>query len=334
MPLIAYNVYLNTSDVRIAKKIAAAVRFGGGGYRYVKALGFEIRERGIVQVSMNLVNYKGTPIFRVFETIKREAARYGVNVVSSEIVGLTPADAMLDVSDFYLQLENFNQAQVLENRLLDLEKGADKSLHDLLNEFASSSPAPGGGSASALAGSLAAALSAMVCNLTIGKVKYETNREALTRVLERSGQLRNELEELIIADSESFDAVMQAMKLPKSSPAEIETRDKKLGEAYRKATAIPLSVMEKSLEVLELSAVCAEKGNVNSVSDAGVSSLLAKAALEGAYLNVMINLPSLTDKTYAAEVESKTRQLTVKSEQLHRAVLEKVKEQLGCPKNT
>ncbi|MEM3555537.1 MAG: glutamate formimidoyltransferase [Candidatus Micrarchaeia archaeon] len=116
-PLIAFNVNLGTSNIEIAKKIAKAVRFSSGGFKNVKAKGFDIKNRGIVQVSMNLTNYKETPIFRVFEMVKREAERYGVPVIGSEIVGLVPLDALVDVSDFYLQLENFKKTQILETRL-------------------------------------------------------------------------------------------------------------------------------------------------------------------------------------------------------------------------
>jgi glutamate formiminotransferase len=116
-PLIAYNVNLGTSDVEIANKIARAVRHQSGGLRYVKALGFELKDCGLVQVSMNMVNYEGTPLFRAFEMIKREAERYGVPVVGSEIVGLVPQRALNAVADFYLQLEKFSEDQILEHRL-------------------------------------------------------------------------------------------------------------------------------------------------------------------------------------------------------------------------
>lgn len=119
--LVAFNVNLGTSDIEIAKKIAKAVRHSSGGYRYVKAMGFEIKERGIVQVSMNLTNYQKTPIFRVFETIKNEAERYGVPVIGSEIIGLVPLEALIMVADHYLRLENFSIDQVLEKRLLEVE---------------------------------------------------------------------------------------------------------------------------------------------------------------------------------------------------------------------
>ena len=334
MPLVAYNVYLGTKDVGIAKKIANAIRFASGGFRHVKALGFEIKERGLVQVSMNLVNYRGTPIFRVFETIKREAARYGVPVISSEVVGLAPADAIIDAADFYLQFENFRKEQVLENKLLDLERGAEKSVHDFLNEVASSAPTPGGGSVSALAGSLSTALSAMVCNLTIGKVKYEAFKEELSGVLEKANLLKPELEELIILDSKSFEAVMQAMRLPKGTPEETERRGKLLDEAYRKATSIPLQVMEKSLQALELAKVTAEKGNVNSISDAGVASLLGRAAVEGAFLNVMINLPSLQDQEFKKRVQNQAEEIRAKALTIADSIQNLVSEKLGCPKST
>jgi glutamate formiminotransferase len=115
--LIAYNINLATSDLSVAKKIAKVIRFSGGGLRYVKALGFEIKDRGIVQVSINMVNFEGTPLFRVFEMVKSEANRYGVAVIGSEIVGLVPVAALVDCADFYLKLEDFKSDQVLENRL-------------------------------------------------------------------------------------------------------------------------------------------------------------------------------------------------------------------------
>ncbi|RLF30269.1 MAG: glutamate formimidoyltransferase [Thermoplasmata archaeon] len=124
--LIAFNVNLGTDNIDIARKIAKAVRFSSGGYRYVKAMGFEIKERGIVQVSMNLVNYRGTPVFRVFETIKNEAERYGIPVIGSEIIGLIPLEAIVQVADHYLRLEKFDVDQVLEKKILDTISESEK----------------------------------------------------------------------------------------------------------------------------------------------------------------------------------------------------------------
>ena len=117
MPLIAYNINLATDRLEIAKNIAAAIRHSSGGFRFVKAMGVALKDRGIVQVSMNLTDYRQTPIFRVFEAVKREAARYGVAVLESEIVGLVPAAALVGAAEFYLQLDRFNADQVLENKL-------------------------------------------------------------------------------------------------------------------------------------------------------------------------------------------------------------------------
>jgi glutamate formiminotransferase / 5-formyltetrahydrofolate cyclo-ligase len=117
LPLIAYNINLNTDRLEVAKKIAAAIRHSSGGYRFVKAMGIKLDDRGIVQVSMNLTNFEKTPMFRVFETVKREAARYGVEILESEIVGLVPSAALLSAAQFYLQIEGFKADQVLENRL-------------------------------------------------------------------------------------------------------------------------------------------------------------------------------------------------------------------------
>ena len=118
--LIAYNVNLATSDIEIANKIARAVRHINGGFRYVKAMGVELKERGIVQVSMNLTNFKKTPIFRVFEVIKRESARYGVNIIGSELIGLIPQKALVDVADFYLQMENLEPSKIIENKIMEV----------------------------------------------------------------------------------------------------------------------------------------------------------------------------------------------------------------------
>lgn len=304
-PLIAYNVYLGTKDLNIAKKIAAAIRYSSGGFRYVKALGFEIKERGMVQVSINLVNYLGTPMFRVFEAIKGEAARYGVPVISSEIVGLTPMDALVDVSEYYLKLENFKKEQVLEKRLLDWEEGTQQSLSDFINEVASNSPAPGGGSVAALVGSLGAALSSMVCQLTIGKKKYAQYETELKEILESSEQIRKELEDLIAKDQISFNQVMSAYKLPKHTEAEQKRQKEVFQEALQQASLIPLQVMEKTAEVLEISQILAVKGNQNAISDVATAVQIAGAASESAWYNVKINLKSIEDQNFVADTRQR-----------------------------
>jgi glutamate formiminotransferase/formiminotetrahydrofolate cyclodeaminase len=320
MPLIAFNVYLGTKDVRIAKRIAKAIRFGNGGLRYVKALGFDIKERGIVQISMNLVNYLGTPVFRVFEMIKSEAEHYGVPIVSSEIVGLTPLNAMVDVADFYLRMENFKKGQILETKLMTVAQEQKVGLMDFLEEVASKKPVPGGGSVAATSGALAGALLAMVCNLTIGKRKYQEVEEELKGVLAQVEKTREELKDLVIKDSESYQSVMDARKLTQHTDIEEQRRKGAIQEATKQAASVPLRIMEKSLEILNLSKTVAEKGNVNAVSDAGVAALMAHAAIMGAGYNVKINLGSIEDEKFVKETKKTLEEIENKAESLNQEV--------------
>jgi glutamate formiminotransferase/formiminotetrahydrofolate cyclodeaminase len=330
LPLVAYNVYLDTPHVAIAKKIAKAIRSRSGGFMFCKALGFEIKERQQAQVSMNLVNYKKTPIFRVFEAIKSEANRYGVNVMSSEVVGLVPNDALVQVSDFYLKLENFTKDQILEEKLQKSMEAqtTSRGLLDFVESVASSSPAPGGGSVSACAGTLAAALSAMVCRLTLGKKKYKDVQDDISKTMKSADQLKEKLYALIEEDAAAFDAVMAARKSPKITDKEKEARLEAIQKATIVAAEVPLNVMKTSLEVLDVAQVAADKGNVNSVSDAGCAALNARAAVLGAYLNVKINLPGIKDESVRQRLEDeaeKTRELAEsKAQSIYELVLSKV----------
>src|SRR5215475_3048739 len=175
--LIAYNVNLNTPDISIANKIAKAIRFSSGGLRYVKSMGVDLKARNLAQVSINLTDFEQTPMHRVYEMVKREAARYGVMPVGSEIVGLVPKKAIEMAADFFLQVENFSPEQIFENKLEGALMGApaelsskDGKLGSLARPFidavAAPSATPGGGSVSALAGALAAALGQMVAELS------------------------------------------------------------------------------------------------------------------------------------------------------------------------
>jgi glutamate formiminotransferase/formiminotetrahydrofolate cyclodeaminase len=304
-PLVAFNVYLDTNKKWIADNIADAVRSLRGGYRFVKALGFDIKERDQVQISMNLVNYPQTPIFRVFETIKNEAARYGVNVTSSEVVGLVPNDALVACSDYYLRLENFTKAQILEEKLREAGGQAAQG-ESFADEVASSSPAPGGGSVAAMAGSLGAALAAMVCRLTVSKKQYASVKDELSGVRDQADLLMAELTKLIDEDKEAFNAVMAAFKLG----------DEETQAATKHAAEIPLTVMKKSLDTLKLALVVAEKGNVNSVSDAGVAGLMAHAAIEGAGYNVAINLTSIKDKEFTERLRVESSSIRTEGDEL------------------
>ncbi|MCD6249044.1 MAG: glutamate formimidoyltransferase [candidate division Zixibacteria bacterium] len=314
--LVAYNVYLDTYNLEVAQKIADAIRSIKGGYRFVKAMGLEIEERKQVQISMNLINYTKTPIFRVFETIKSEAARYGVNVISSEVVGMIPNDALVDVSDFYLRLEGFSKDQILEEKLASMASSSGGGGESFYDAVASSSPAPGGGSVASSAGVLSAALAAMVGRLTLGKKKYAGVKDEMTQVRDQADILRNDLTKLIVTDEEAFNTVMEAFKLPKGSDEQVSARDKAVEEANKEAALVPLEVMKKSLEVLRLARIVAEKGNENSITDSGVAGLMGRAAVEGARYNVRINLTSISDADFVKKLTTESDAISGDAEAL------------------
>ena len=183
--LIAYNINLNTADVEIAKRIAKAIRFSSGGFRYVKSMGVPLASRNLAQVSMNLTDFEQTPMHRVFEAVRAEAARYGASIVGSEIVGLIPKRALEMTAEWYLQVENFHPSLVLENRLA--EAATVDGLNEFLDELAAPTATPGGGSAAAAAAAMAAALGAMVSGLA--KLARRCFRSR-SQVLRRSGEAR------------------------------------------------------------------------------------------------------------------------------------------------
>ncbi|HYR69736.1 MAG TPA: glutamate formimidoyltransferase, partial [Candidatus Dormibacteraeota bacterium] len=329
LPLLAFNVNLGTRDVEVAKKIAKAVRFQSGGLRYVKALGFELSERGIVQVSMNLVNTWGTPVHRVFALIREEAERYGVPIVGSEVVGLVSQDALIDVAEHALRLENFSRDQILENRLARHLGAAEQALPEFLDDVASSAPTPGGGSVSALAGALAGALGSMVARLTIGKKRYAEHEEAMRAAESALESLRRELFDLVAEDARAYEAFRAAAKMSQRTPEEIATREAAMRDAARSAAGTPLRTAERCARVLEQLLPVATHGNENAVSDAGVAAWLARAGAEGAVWNVRINLPELPESE-RAEFEERARRAAARAEQLHAACVDQARRRLDA----
>jgi len=322
--LIAFNVNLGTDDVGVAKAIARAVRGKTGGLAYVRALGFPLKERGIAQVSMNLVNYKRSPIYRTFELVKMEAERYGVPVVESEIVGLVPMDALLDVAEFYLRLRRFRRDQVLEKRLWNLLKQGAGG--DFVKELASATPSPGGGSASAEAGAMAAALVAMVAGLTSRRRKYADVKDLMLSLRQEAMGLVDEFLELRRRDAQAFEALLAARRMRRWSRDEVESRERALIEASRKASEVPLRVMELSARVLEMASVLAEKGLKSAISDVGTAIELARSAAMGAFLNVAINcsgVPELED------LLEKGRELKEAVQRLYEGSIARVEEGMG-----
>src|SRR5579872_2091540 len=307
--LIAYNVFLNTPDADIAKKVAKAVRYSSGGLRFVKGAGFLVR--GLAQVSMNLTDFEQTPIHRVFEFVKREAARYGVAPVSSEIVGLVPKAALEQAAEWFLQVEHFDSSLILENRLSSvmggkmMVGGLRAGVEPFVEQLAAPTATPGGGSAAAASAAMAAGLATMVASMSRGKKAYVKYEGELSEAISRLSQLREELKAAIDADAESYNAVMAAYKKAKESA----DADGIVDSALKQATSVPLSVAERAREVLTLVLRLEPITNPNMKSDLITAAALARAAIEGALANVEINLESLKDSDFAANVRKKTSAL-------------------------
>jgi len=297
--LVAYNVYLDTDDVSVAKKIGKAVRHSSGGLRYVKGLGMLVD--GQAQVSMNLTNFKGTPIQRVVEMIRSEAARYGTTTTHSELIGMIPQQALIDAAVWYLQLDMFSEDQILENKMA-AEMESAESGDSFLEDLASENPTPGGGSAAAYSAAMAAGLVAMVARVTIGKKKYADVEAEMQVVVEKAEALRTFFTEAVVQDAEAFNGVMAAYRLAKDTAEEKDIRSRAIQHATLHAAEVPLGVVEKVIELLPLIRTVAEKGNANAITDAGSAGALAQAALTGAGMNVRINLSGLKDLNAAAEI--------------------------------
>ncbi len=319
-PLIAFNVYLNTADVEIAKKIAKAIRFSSGGFKNVKALGLLVEGRA--QVSMNLTDFHETPVARAVEMIRREAARYGVGIRQSELIGLMPQEALTDAAMWYLQLDGFDKAQILESRLHDdaTASRAPEPGPSFLNELASPTPAPGGGSAAAYAAAMGAGLVSMVAGLTMGKKKYADVEAAMQAIRVMAEKLRADMTQAVDDDATAFEAVMGALKLPKDTKEEQQARMAAIHNATMNAAHVPLQVAEGSIKIMELAAKCAQAGNLNAISDAASAAALARAALTAAGYNVRVNLNSLEDKSVGKKMLKDLRALEKNADKIEKEI--------------
>jgi len=312
--LIAYNVFLNTPDVEIAKKIAKAVRFSSGGLRFVKGAGFLVR--GMAQVSMNLTDFEQTPVHRVFELVKRESARYGVVPVSSEIVGLIPKLALEQAAEWFLQVENFDSTLILENRLASILGGQSAvgglraGVERFIEQLAAPTATPGGGSAAAASGAMAAGLAGMVATMSRTKKAHLQYEPQLSQAVTRLAVLREDLKAAIDADAASYNAVMKAYKAAKEAPDDGTL----INAALREAAAVPLSVAERAAEVARIAAGMAGMTSPMMKSDLTAAIALAGAAIKGALANVQINLDSMEacsgeDEAFANQMRTRAADL-------------------------
>jgi glutamate formiminotransferase/formiminotetrahydrofolate cyclodeaminase len=360
--LIAYNVNLNTRDKRLAHEVALNIREAGrlrrdeggnvvmnsdgtqarvpGRLKATRAIGWYIEQYRQAQVSINLLDFRTTPLHVVFETVKDEAERLGLRVTGSELVGMTPLQPLVEAGRFYLRMQR-KAPGVPESELIDIavrSLGLDQRapfdaqrkiveyavrppaplmslpVGRFVDEVSSNAPVPGGGSAAALAGSLGAALAAMVANLTVGRSGHDG--EELSAMSERAQATKQALAELVDEDARAFNRVMDSMRLPRATEAEKRARDHAVQDAYRRAAEVPLETARLSLAALELARMAALKGRHDAASDAGSAALLARAAVEAAALNVAINLPALEDDAFVHACRAEIDRLRASSRRI------------------
>ena len=304
-----------------------------GTLKCVKAIGWFIEEYGVAQVSINLTNLAVTPVHVAFDEVCRAAHERGLRVTGSELVGLVPLQSLLDAGRYFLRKQQRSvgvsekelikiavrslglndlapfkpEERVIEYLLRDNSQGklVRMDLRSFADETASESPAPGGGSISAYAGALGASLGTMVANLSSHKAGWDARWEEFSNWAEQGQKIKDELLALVDADTAAFNEIMAALGLPKGSDAEKAARTAAIQAATKKATEVPFRVMQLCADALPLCLAMAEKGNPNSVSDAGVGALCARAGVQGAYLNVRINAKGLTDRNFARQIVRK-----------------------------
>ncbi|MCK4901941.1 MAG: glutamate formimidoyltransferase [Thermoplasmatales archaeon] len=304
-----------------------------GRFKGVQAGGM-MYDENIAQVSMNLLNYHEVNLHDAFEAVQEEAGKLGAKATGSEVVGLVPKESMILAGKYYSKKDGLNitdeeelvaiaidklglselypfkpEEKVIEYMVEETGPLASMKVNGFLSELASNSPAPGGGSVAALAGSLGAALSSMVCNLTIGKEKYADVQDEIKLVLKKSEQFRKRLIKLIDEDTEAFNDVMKAFKMPKETEEQKKKRSAAIQAGYKTAASVPLETAKTCEKILDVAMVIAEKGNQNSITDSAVSALMAQAGVEGAILNVKINLGSIKDEAFVKKMSSELDKL-------------------------
>jgi glutamate formiminotransferase len=329
-----------------------------GMLKHVKAIGWFVKEYGIAQVSMNLTNIEETPLHVAFDACVEAAANRGLRVTGSEIVGMVPKKCLLDAGRFFLRKQRWSEG-ASEEELMDIairsmglselkpfdpkekvielkiESAEQKpslvkmDLREFCNETLSDSPAPGGGSVAALMGALGASLGGMVANLSAGKRGWDDKIGYFSGWAVKAQQLKDELLSLVDEDTAAFNRVMDAFALPKESAEEKAARSATIEEATKYAAEIPLKVMETASKSYALLAEMAEGGNPASVSDVGVGALATRACIEGAALNVRINLGQLKVEKFKMNLQEKVRQISADSEAQFQTIIQVVEGKLS-----
>ena len=326
-----------------------------GKFKHVRAIGWYVEEYGRAQITMNLTNYKVTPPHIVLEEARKMAAERGLVVTGSEIVGLVPFPAIYEAGKFYLKQQGkptgIPMADVIETaiqsmglndvspfdpkeKILGLPENSPNALVEmktceLVHEVSRDTPAPGGGSIAALAGSLGAALASMVSTLTVGKKGYEKVEADLLAVAEKAQEIKDKLLKAVDDDTNAFNAYMEATRLPKNTAEEKQRREAAIQEGLKQAVQVPLNTARLSSEALRLCAEAVEKGNVNSVTDAGVGAQIAYTGVLGGVFNVLINLGQITDDAFKNEMRRTCKKLETDAKSLLEQTLAMVREKMG-----
>lgn len=327
-----------------------------GKFNEVKAVGWYVEDYGIAQISINFTNYKISPPHLVFDEAIKEAEQIGLRVTGSELVGLIPKEAMLMAGRYYLNKQGKSpgvpeeelirtavlslglndvalfdkQKKIIEYQFTEVENSLlDLNLRGFANELSMDSPAPGGGSTAALCGALSAALSAMVSNLTVGKKEYEDVQIKIKDLATHGQALKDQLLHDVDADTVAFNNVMTAMRMKNKTDEQKEARAAAIEETSKKATLVPLEVLEKCLEALNLAKEVVLSGNKNSISDAGVAGLTAQAGAEGAFYNVRINLPDIQDEKFKKDIGDRANSLKEDAVNLGNEIKDLVLKELG-----
>ena len=327
-----------------------------GTCKAVKAIGWYIEEYGIAQISMNLTNISITPLHTAFEEVRKSANKRGLRVTGSELVGLVPKKSLLDAGKYFLkeqrrstgiseteiikiavkslgldELSPFDPKKKVIEYLLDDTSGknlTDRSLWSFADETASESPAPGGGSIAAYVGALGVSLGTMVANLSSHKRGWDERWEEFSDWAEQGQAIKNELLRLVDTDTNAFNQIIAAVRLPKGSDAEKQNRAIAIENATKNAIEVPFKIAELSLSSMQIMKAMAETGNPNSVSDAGVGAACARTAVLGAYLNVKINAGDLNDRQYADEKVKAVSEMLQKAKDLEAEILKVTEERL------
>lgn len=324
-----------------------------GTLKGTKAIGWFIKEYGIAQVSMNITDSKQTPLHVAFEEISAKAAARGVRVTGAEIVGLVPKKTLIDAGRYYLakqqrslgiedaeiikiavksmgldDLKSFNPEEKVIEYLLAKSETSDKlmdlSCHAFANETASESPAPGGGSVSAYVGALGVALGTMVANLSAHKPGWDERWEEFSHWAEKGQQIKEELLWLVEEDTRAFNKIIEAFGLPSGSEQEKIEKNRAIQDATQYAIDIPYKTLLASFKIFELCEAMVKTGNPNSISDAGVGALCARASMRGAYLNMKINATSLEDKKLSKQLLAEAEEYLKKAEKIEATLMEEV----------